>query len=312
LNPSIPALTKAHLDWLELRRSPATASFYFYAHQRLNEFVASGDASDRLDRWKPATADQYARWLAGKGVKAVTVRHYVSAVVTLGRWAVGQSYLSKHPLAGYTPPAGKPETVTGFRPEEVKAMLDACKATPTGRRNRAIVAFLLDTGVRASECCALTIGDVDVGRGTALVRHGKGDKARLVFFSDAAGALLCQYLLRYHPAGEDSAAPLFPGRGCQPFTRSGLRRLIVALAKAADLDLTRCGPHKLRHAAAEQILMNGGNTRFVQDLLGHSDGKTVQRYTKFLAADLLQQHRRTSPMDHLTKAASVAPARKRA
>jgi site-specific recombinase XerD len=313
LTVSVAALTSAHLAWLELRRQPSTVDFYRFAHRRLGEFAAQGAVPPRLDRWKPLVADQYAKWLQGTGVKAVTVRHYVSALVTLCRWAVGQDYLARNPLQGYVLPAGKAAMVTGYRPEEVARMLDACGRTPLGLRNRALLLFLYDTGVRASECAALTIGDVDLVQGTALVRAGKGDKPRLVCFGDITSQALRRYVVRYHPAGEDPAAPLLPGRGGRPMSRYGVSHAVDALAAAAGLDTSvRLGAHRLRHAFAESMLVHGSNTRAVQDLLGHADQDTVVRYTQFLASDLMAQHRRSSPVAHVdAPTASPTSSRKR-
>jgi integrase/recombinase XerD len=291
LSASIPSLAAAHLAWLELRRQPGTVDFYRFAHRRLVEFVDTGVAPPRLDRWKSPVADQYAKWLGGTGIKAVTVRHYVCALVTLCRWGHQQEYLAKNPLAGYLPPAGKPAVVTGYRQEEVAAMLKACLPTPTGQRNRALVLFLYDSGVRASECCALTIDDVDLLQGTALVRHGKGDKPRLVCFSDVTARALRRYVLRDHPRGAALSSPLFAGRGGRPLTRFGLSQVVDRLAGAAGLDTSgRLGAHRLRHAFAESMLVHGSNTRAVQDLLA--------------------QHRRSSPVAHL-EAAGASPRGKR-
>jgi len=313
LSTPLATLTSAHLSWLELRRRPSTVEYYRFAYRRLLEFADATGAPPPLDRWKPLVADQFATWLGATGIKPVTVRHYVCAVVTLARWAQSQEYIARNPLSGYIPPTGKPAVVTGYRREEVEQMLGACKQTPSGQRDRALMLFLYDTGVRASECCALTINDVDLARGTALIRSGKGDKPRLVCFSEVTAQAVRRYVLRHHPRGDDLAAPLFCGRGGRALTRFGVSHIVDKLASASSIDTSgRGGAHRLRHAFAESMLVNGSKTRAVQDLLGHADQDTVVRYTQFLADDLLAQHRRSSPVAHLdTEHDTKASSRKR-
>ena len=300
MNTSVTALASGHLAWLSLRRSPSTTEFYKYAYQRLGEYVITTPTAARLDKWTTTTADQYAVWLAGKDLKPVSVRHYLNAVVTLCRWCRGETLLKRNPLDGYIPPAGKPEPVHGYRPEHIQAMLKSCKGTGKGRRNTAIILFLLDSGVRASECCALTVGDVDLVRGTAIIRHGKGDKSRVTTFSQATASAVRRYLIGDHLDGQNNAAPLFPGQGTQPMSRFGLSRLIRKLAEAAGMGQQRLGSHRLRHSCAEQTLVNGGNTRFLQVKLGHSDIKQLERYSSGLTVDdLRKQQEQTSPLQAL-------------
>ena len=71
----------------------------------------------------------------------------------------------------------------------------------TARRDRAMILFLLDTGLRASEFCSLTIGDVDQKTGRVVVKHGtlggaKGGKGRIVFFGKATRNPLWRYLAK--------------------------------------------------------------------------------------------------------------------
>ena len=93
-----------------------------------------------------------------------------------------------------------------FNVQEIMTLL--AKEDPAncvGCRNRALVLFLLDTGIRASECIEMELADLDWDRQRALVRHGKGDKQRWVGFSKPTGGMVKEYLARFR--GEEPGSP---------------------------------------------------------------------------------------------------------
>lgn len=295
---STATATAAHLAWLKLRRQPRSVEFYEYTYGKLTAFLNATGAEQRLDKLVPAVADQYAVWLGERGLGKVSVHHCVSTLCALTRWAQREGYLRKNPLDGYVKPSASRRMVTGYRPEEVQSFIAACKKTATGRRDSALLLFAYDTGVRSTELAALTVGDVDVVRGTALIRHGKGDRSRMVVFSNVTAAALRKYLLADHRDGENPAAPLFPSQVGGHLTRNGVYQLTRRIAAAAGVT-GRLGLHRLRHAMAETTLASGGNLRFVQDQLGHRDLSCLHRYTRWGEQTLRDMRERSSPVARL-------------
>jgi site-specific recombinase XerD len=288
-------LARARLEWLVLRRAPATVQFYGFAYRRLDEFVAAAAEADAA-RWTPELADAYATWLLARGVRPATARHYLDALLALLRWAVKHGKLPGDPLAGYEPPEGRPGEVPGYTVEDIRRMLAVCADDPLGRRDRAILTFGYDTGVRTSELAAMRIGDVDLPQGTAKVRRGKGGKARVATFGPTASAVVLRYLERDHGDPGNPLAPLFEGRGGRPLGRSGVYGLVRRRAQAAGVQ-GRKGLHRLRHSCAVQHLMHGGNARTIQEQLGHADMEMTRRYTALEVEDRRRQWRQTSPVE---------------
>ncbi len=219
------------------------------------------------------------------------------------------------PMKSVPAPKFKQPPVSPMNRDEIDALLDACdftrrvnggnrrryrKQRPTARRDRATIVTLLDTGLRASELCALRISDVDLRSGRVEVRHGrrggaKGGKGRIVFLGKAARRFVWRYLAERED-GEDPEAPLLVGKWDRPMNPTALRQLIKRLAEKAGV--RDCYPHRFRHTFAITYLRAGGDVFTLQALLGHSTLEMVRHYAQIAEVDLASAHRRASPADN--------------
>jgi site-specific recombinase XerD len=161
-----------------------------------------------------------------------------------------------------------------------------------GLRDRAILELLVSPGLRVSELCSLDT-DIDLSRDSFSIR-GKGDKVRVVFFSDVAKDAVRAYL----KARKDMEQPLFvnvprsrntrttPGR----LTPRSIEMMIKTYAAKAGIT-KKVTPHVMRHSFATDLLNNGADIRSVQQLLGHASITTTQIYTHVTDAHLAQVHK---------------------
>ncbi len=181
---------------------------------------------------------------------------------------------------------------------------DATRAAPVAWRDRTLLELLYGSGVRVSELVALDLGDVERDREGALVRvrHGKGDKARLVPVSVAALCALDGYLLRRSELrpkrgarGQDERALLLNVRGGRLTVRSVARILAHYLPQASRHDAS---PHALRHSFATHLLDEGADLRAIQEMLGHASARTTQRYTHVSLAHLMDVYDKAHPRAH--------------
>lgn len=156
-------------------------------------------------------------------------------------------------------------------------------------RNAAIVETLLGTGLRVSEACSLTIGDLflDPGAANILVRRGKGGKTRLVAVADRLATYLkgslSWKLNRAEPL--DGSSPLFLSERWGFLTRSAAHRVWKAALAGAGLP-TRWGVHATRHSYAVEIYRRTRDLRLTQRLLGHSNPTTTTVYANLLDDDV--------------------------
>ena len=188
--------------------------------------------------------------------------------------------------------------VSFLEPEETDALLKAPDPGRwTGRRDRALLTFAVQTGLRVSELTAVRNADIAVGRGAHVQVLGKGRKERAVPLSSHTVAVLRPWLSER--AGEPRE-PLFPGPAGQHLSRDTVRKLVIKHGRAAaagcvSLATKKIGVHTLRHTCAMTLLRSGVDLATIALWLGHEDLRTVQIY---LHADLELKERalaRTTP-----------------
>lgn len=242
-----------------------------------------------------------------------TIRNVYVTLSSFFTW-LSREFEMPSPMKPIPAPAFQEAEVEPFTQQEVEALLkaaeyskeanthDRCRFVmrrPTGLRDRALILVLLDTGLRASELCALNMGDVDEKTGKVIVKHGveggaKGSKGRFVYLGKAARRALWRYLVTREDA-RDLTAPLFTARD-RRMRRDTLRQALGGLGEKAQVK--RCHPHKFRHTFAITYLRSGGDVFTLQKLLGHSSLEMVQHYARLAQVDIEQAHRRASPADN--------------
>ena len=138
-----------------------------------------------------------------------------------------------------------------------------------GIRDYAIVTILAYAGLRISECLELRMGDISLAARESTVRHGKGDKMRVVYFGDKVLNAVRGYL-KSRPETENPY--LFPGRGDSHLTRGQVNRIFNAHSASIT-------PHTLRHFFCSNALENGYSIGELANQAGHSNVHTTLLYT---------------------------------
>lgn len=160
--------------------------------------------------------------------------------------------------------------------DEIDALLAACKPEDwIGSRDRAILELLYATGMRVSELCQLTLSDL---HDTFVKVKGKGKKERVIPVGRKAIFAVDHYLLHYRGKMEEKTAPLFVSQKGKPISRLVVWSRVKMYAKLAGIEKS-ISPHTLRHSFATHLLENGADLRLIQDMLGHEDIGTTDRYT---------------------------------
>lgn len=160
--------------------------------------------------------------------------------------------------------------------EEVSALLSQPdKKDPIGARDAAFFELLYATGLRVSEACLLKVFDFSDGFVKVL---GKGKRERIVPVGGKAIDAIDHYLTHFRKGALERGDFLFVTSRGKPLSRVFVWKRIKMYAKKAGVE-KNISPHTLRHSFATHLLENGADLRLIQDMLGHVDIATTDRYT---------------------------------
>jgi len=227
-----------------------------------------------------------------------SVSRKVSSLRSFYNFLERENIVSANPLIHISLPKIE-KTIPGFLyKEELEKLFEANDTTtPTGQRNQAILEVLYGTGIRVSECQALSLNDIDFSVGTIFVK-GKGRKERYVPFGRFAEIALETYINEGRSEllkkSKEQTEHLFLNSHGTPLTIRGIRYILNKTVEKAALTVN-VHPHKLRHTFATHMLNEGADLRIVQELLGHESLSTTQIYTHVTKNHLREVYMKSHP-----------------
>jgi site-specific recombinase XerD len=281
----IALFTNTHCTARGLRTSTIRAyeadlmHFHIYIQVRYNDIgpheITARHVLEYLD---------YLRTERNNGHAAVNRQLTVLRVFYKAMVAMGYLETDHNPLAHFPKIKSTPRKLpVTLSEDEIERLLDAPpRDTVLGLRDRAILALLYGTGIRASECAHLTVDDVDLGNATVHV-VGKGGHERTVPLNDAVVEALVRYV---QARGEvPPAGPFFVSRSKRAMSRGAVYERVRTWGQRAELT-RRVSPHRLRHTFATHLVRAGVGIVTIRDLLGHRCITSTQVYLHVTAREL--------------------------
>jgi integrase/recombinase XerC len=305
---------RAFRDHLELNRnaSPHTVRNYEADLVQFLYFLGASTATPRHALTPAHVSPDAIRGFLGelhaRGNSRASAARRISAIRSFARYLRREGVRDDDPAALVGSPRREHRVPQVLTVDEVTALIETPDtATPLGRRDRAILELFYASGLRLSELVSLDVQDVNLS--TRMVRvMGKGRKERLVpchqRAADAIRVWLKDRLVLVAQAVDTPAAaptrrrpdddPLFVNYRGTRLTPRSVHRLV---ARYVSLCTTRFGisPHALRHSFATHLLERGADLRAIQELLGHVELTTTQRYTQVNVQHLLDVYRAAHP-----------------
>lgn len=281
----IELYTRTHCTARGLR--PLTIAAYEAALWQFNAYVQarlSGKEPDEIAAREILEYLQYLRTERDNGDSAINrtvviLRSFYRAIVAMG-------YLmpAANPMAGFptikATPRKVPITLTA---QESQTLLDEpARNTIIGLRDRALLAVLYGTGIRASECANLQQRQLDLQALTITV-NGKGGHQRTIPLNENVAAVLRLYCQARGAAPPD--APVFRSRRGRAMSRSAIFDRVRLWGRRARIGKP-LSPHRLRHTFATHLLRAGVGLVTLRDLLGHRLITSTQIYLHVTAQDL--------------------------
>lgn len=287
---------EAYLSFLELERglSPTTRFSYRQDLQQFTAFLAQRRIG-AFSRVQQVHVREFLQSLRPAHSSATLARK-LAAVKGLFRFLEGQRRIDRSPTAFIETPRLWRRLPQTLNVSEVERLLDSVSDEWLGRRDLAMLELLYGAGLRVSELVSLDLSNCNFNAG--FVRCiGKGNKERIVPLGRRAASAIQRYLdtertrlIRRRPETQT----LFVNRAGGRLTRQRVWQLLRRYARAGLIEKS-IGPHTLRHSFATHLLERGADLRTVQELLGHANISTTQRYTHVDRARLKAVHGRYHP-----------------
>lgn len=224
----------------------------------------------------------YLLLLKENGRKTATLVRHIVSIRAFFHYLAVQGIIQYNPAIFIETPKQEKKPPNVLSIETAGQLLETPQCvTPSGKRDKAMLELLYATGIRVSELISLDVDSVNLHLGI-INCIGSGMKERIIPFGRMAADAITSYLqegrselIKQKP--DDGA--LFLNQQGTRMTRQGFWKMVKKYAKEAGIegDIT---PHTLRHSFAAHLLENGADLRDVQELLGHADISTTQRYTR--------------------------------
>ena len=256
------------------RASDNTIKAYLTDVQLFAEWVARQSIQSPQGVQKE-TVRQYIGFLATTRVAKRSIARKMAALRKYFGWLVRSERATTDPTLGVRAPTDQGRLPKVLTNEQLSTLLAPREDAPPWREARdiAVIEMLYGSGLRVSELCAMDVDSVEVKR-SAVTVLGKGSKERRVPVGEPAmQALQAWAALRREVVSDPTEVALFVNTRGRRLGARDVRRILDARASSPT------HPHALRHTFATHLLDNGADLRAVQELLGHSDVATTQRYT---------------------------------
>lgn len=279
---------------LDLEVSGMKKSTVTWYRDTLNRYVGACGAQD-VRKVTPHDVRLYLKDVQNSYASESSVSAFSRPVHRFWKWAALE-YGITNPARNIQYPKKIKPTPRAASLSDIQRMFEATDGTDTGPRDRAILAFLLDTGVRSQGLRELRMDNLDMEGRKAIVTE-KGNKTRTVVFTSHTAALLEEWLT----VRTENDVVFYSTATGEELTQRGLYQLLKRLARRAGVTGAH-NPHAFRHAFAKGYISNGGDLATLSLLLGHRDGKTtIDHYLIYTDSEIGAKHDEFSPVRQLVE-----------
>ncbi len=230
------------------------------------------------------------------GLSPFTIRREAKTLLAFGSWLERNEY--RNPFKAVIVPKQPKAMIEILTPEDVQRIFDSINRNTTlGSRLHAIITLMLDTGLRISEVAGAKMDDLDLDKRRLKVK-GKGSKDRLVPFGSQTVQSLMRYIEAYRARPVTDENPIFTSVDGYPMVLGGMEQIFQRLRKSSGV--ARLRGHITRHTFAVTYLMNGGDVRTLQMILGHETLEMTTKYLHLVDSQVKTRYEAMmSPMDRM-------------
>jgi integrase/recombinase XerD len=232
-----------------------------------------------------------------KKCQEVTVNTRLRAVRTFYNFLEREGLIQNNPLHEIKLIKHNKRVIETFSKEQVRILFDQPDlSTFTGIRDLTLMMLLLETGVRAKECVAIDVQDINWSDHNIRIKEPKGSKERVVPIQKKMQKQLRKYL---SVRGNVEENALFVSIDNERLSKRQLQNLISKYGKRAGITNVRCSPHTFRHTMAKLSVQSGADVFTLQAILGHSSLEMVRVYVNLFSSDVYENHKKFSLIERL-------------
>lgn len=269
------------LLWLAKKESPHTKRAYFSDIMAFMWFLREKLGKTRLTAVEYQDIEMFSisivRMCAYSGKSINSARRRVSAVKSLFSFLLESARIAKNPSVAVKPPREADSLHERILSEQEVADIIDCEKNI---RNKTLIKFLYNTGVRVSEASGIRWRDIHSGTGDtkpSVTVLGKGKKIRIIVFSKK----ILEDLQNLWHNQQDRDEPLFLSRKAGALSPSQIFRIVRNATKKAGINRP-VSPHWFRHAHATHALSHGAPINLLMSHLGHQSAEMTIRYTHIM------------------------------
>ena len=244
----------------------------------------------------------YLKTLKSKQIAASSQLRKLSAIKLFHKFLFVEKYTKDNIAKSVESPKQTKKIPSVLSIEEIDMLLDSLsQENPMEARNKAMIELAYASGLRVSELVSLSMKDIHLDMGYVQV-YGKGNKERIVPVGEMAIDSIEYYIANARPklAKKHTDMLFLNARNGDNMTRQGFFLILKEKAKSCGIR-KEISPHILRHSFASHLLKNGVDLRIIQELLGHEDISTTERYTHIKNEDLNKAYIALHPRAKLKK-----------
>jgi len=287
-----------------LGRKPKYISLCMHRMRKLTDFLRKEYNITEIEDVTVAHIKAFIRQRQALGKeKNITINGLIATYRVFFQMLVDDEYIDEksNPMIRVKNLKEDKRVIITFNDDEVKRIInDVPEATYSNIRDKLILIFLFDTGIRVSELCDIRNDDI---KGDHILIRGKGSKERIVYISK----IMRRYMRRYEVSRKERfrrrepdeiADNYFLDQSAEPLSRSRINKILKEHCDNVKVRKeVRCSPHDCRHYFAQKQLRNGVDIYTLSRLLGHYDTSMTAKYLRGIAQeDMLMIGRQFSPL----------------
>jgi site-specific recombinase XerD len=289
------------LDYLlkEKQSSPLTCLAYRTDLEQFQEFLKEqGCENFEIEKWR---AKEFVEYLRQKNYKKKTLIRKMGTLKSFYKYLFRHQKVQKNPWRELKTPFYEEKTPLFFEESEIEKLFLSLPLPQNfkEKQERVVLELLYSSGMCLSELVKLHLEDVDLEKGLVKIK-GRKERERFSVLGSPAREAVSEYLKeRQSLEGEASLllhpqSPFLVQSNGRALSLYHLRQILKKQSTLAGLE--NCTPYRIRHSFAQHLLQHGAHIKAVQELLGHKNLATTQRYALSQGQRLHQVYQKAHPL----------------